>query len=50
MLWEIALLSSGFMLSNTTTFTSRINLMVAVALEIADRLAELPPIIECTGE
>jgi molecular chaperone HtpG len=46
MLWETALLSSGFTLSNPATFSSRINRMVAVALEVADQLEELPPIIE----
>jgi molecular chaperone HtpG len=46
MLWETAQLSSGFTLSNPATFSSRINRMVAVALEVADQLEELPPIVE----
>jgi len=46
MLWETANLASGFTLTNPATFTSRINRMVAVALEVADQLEELPPIIE----
>jgi molecular chaperone HtpG len=49
MLWETAQLSSGFTLSNPATFSVRINRMVAVALEVADQLAELPPIVEPTG-
>jgi molecular chaperone HtpG len=46
MLWETALLSSGFTLSNPATFSARINRMVAVALEVHDQLEELPPIVE----
>ena len=46
MLWDTALLSSGFTLSNPAAFSSRINRMVAVALDVADQLEELPPIVE----
>jgi molecular chaperone HtpG len=46
MLWDTALLSSGFSLSNASAFSARINRMVAVALDVADQLEELPPIIE----
>jgi molecular chaperone HtpG len=46
MLWEMALLSSGCTLGNPATFSSRINCMVAVVLEVADQLEELPPTIE----
>jgi molecular chaperone HtpG len=46
MLWETALLSSGFTLSNPATFSSRINRMIAAVLEVTDQLEELPPIIE----
>jgi len=46
MLWDTALLSSGFSLANPSAFSSRINRMVAVALDVADKLEELPPIIE----
>jgi molecular chaperone HtpG len=46
MLWDTALLSSGFSLSNSAGFSGRINRMVAVALDVADQLEELPPIIE----
>jgi hypothetical protein len=41
MVWETALLSSGFTLSDPATFSSRINRMVAVALEVTDQLEEL---------
>jgi molecular chaperone HtpG len=46
MLWDTALLSSGFSLSNASAFSARINRMVAVALDVADQLEELPPIVE----
>ena len=46
MLWDTALLSSGFTLSNPAAFSARINRMVAVALDVADQLEELPPIVE----
>jgi molecular chaperone HtpG len=46
MLWDTAQLSSGFTLSNPSAFSSRINRMVAVALDVADQLEELPPIVE----
>ena len=46
MLWETAQLSSGFTLSNPATFSSRINRMVAVALDVSNQLEELPPIVE----
>ena len=36
----------GFTLSNPAAFSSRINRMVAVALDVADQLEELPPIVE----
>jgi molecular chaperone HtpG len=52
MLWETAQLSSGFTLSHPATFSSQINRLVAVALEIADQLEELPPNCrnsQCTG-
>jgi molecular chaperone HtpG len=40
------LLSSSFSLSNASAFSARINRMVAVALDVADQLEELPPIVE----
>ena len=46
MLWETASLSSGFSLSNPANFSSRINRMIAVALDVANQVEELPPIIE----
>ena len=46
MLWDTALLSSGFSLSNPAGFSSRINRMIAVALDVVGQLEELPPIIE----
>jgi molecular chaperone HtpG len=46
MLCDTALLSSGFTLANPATFSARINRMVAVALDVADQLEELPPIVE----
>lgn len=45
MLWNTALLSSGFSLSNPSAFSSRINRMVAVALEVEGELASLPPLV-----
>ena len=50
MLWDTALLSSGFTLANPAGFSSRINRMVAVALDVADKLEELPPIVEPVAE
>ena len=50
MLWDTALLSSGFTLTNPAGFSSRINRMVAVALDVADKLEELPPIVEPVAE
>ena len=50
MLWDTALLSSGFTLTNPAGFSSRINRMVAVALDVADQLEELPPIVEPVAE
>jgi molecular chaperone HtpG len=49
MLWEIAQLSSGFTLSNPAGFSSKINRMVAVALQVADQLEELPPLVEAVS-
>jgi molecular chaperone HtpG len=46
LLWDTALLSSGFSLKNPAALSSRINRMVAVALDVAGQLEELPPIIE----
>jgi molecular chaperone HtpG len=46
MLWDTAQLSSGFTLANPAAFSGRINRMVAVALEVAGQLEELPPIVE----
>jgi len=46
MLWDTALLSSGFSLNNPAGFSARINRMVAVALDVSDQLEELPPLIE----
>jgi len=46
MLWDTALLSSGFSLSNPAGFSARINRMVAVALDVVGQLEELPPIVE----
>jgi len=46
MLWNAALLSSGFSLANPAVFSTRINRMVAVALDVSDQLEELPPIVE----
>jgi molecular chaperone HtpG len=46
MLWDTALLSSGFSLVNPAAFSTRINRMVAVALDVSDQLEELPPIVE----
>jgi molecular chaperone HtpG len=46
MIWETAILSSSFMLSNPATFRLFINRMAAVALEVADQLEELSPVIE----
>ncbi|KAH0789924.1 heat shock protein 83 [Histomonas meleagridis] len=50
MLWDTALLSSGFTLANPAGFSARINRMVAVALDVADQLEELPPIVEPEAE
>jgi len=46
MLWDTALLSSGFTLTNPAAFSARINRMVAVALDVSNQLEELPPIVE----
>ena len=46
MLWDTALLSSGFTLTNPAAFSARINRMVAIALDVAGQLEELPPIVE----
>jgi molecular chaperone HtpG len=46
MLWDTAQLSSGFTLSNPSGFSAKINRMVAVALQVADQLEELPPLVE----
>jgi molecular chaperone HtpG len=48
LLWDTALLSSGFSLKNPSALSSRINRMVAVALDVTSQLEELPPIIEPT--
>jgi molecular chaperone HtpG len=49
LLWDTALLSSGFSLKNPAALSSRINRMVAVALDVASSLENLPPIIEPTS-
>jgi molecular chaperone HtpG len=46
MLWDTAQLSSGFTLTNPAGFSAKINRMVAVALQVADQLEELPPLAE----
>ncbi|KAK8880738.1 hypothetical protein M9Y10_003425 [Tritrichomonas musculus] len=50
LLWDTALLSSGFNLANPAGFAGRINRMVAAALDVADQLEELPPIVEPSTE
>lgn len=49
MLWDTALLSSGFTLSNPASFSAQINRMVSVALDVADQLEELPPLVDATS-
>ncbi|KAI5537445.1 heat shock protein 90 family member family [Trichomonas vaginalis G3] len=46
MLWDTAQLASGFTLANPAAFSARINRMVAVALDVAGQLKELPPLVE----
>ena len=50
MLWNTAQLSSGFTLKDPSAFASRINRMVAVALDVSNQLEELPPIVEPEAE
>jgi len=50
MLWDIAQLSSGFTLKDPSSLAFKINRMVAVALDVADKLEELPPIVEPKAE
>jgi hypothetical protein len=46
MLWETALMSSGFTLSNPATFSACMNRMDAAPLGVHGQLEELPPIVE----
>jgi hypothetical protein len=48
MLWDTALLSSGFSLSNVSAFRVRVNRMVVVAPVVADEPEELPLIVDST--
>ena len=50
MLWNTAQLSSGFTLKDPSAFASRINRMVAVALDVSNQLEDLPPIVEPEAE